>query len=370
MSIFKLPDLGEGLPDAEICQWHVKVGDVVKTDDPLVSMETAKAVVDVPSPQDGVIETLHGKAGDVIITGKPLVTFKSDTNEASSDDSGTVVGNIKSSNEIVDDEFTIGAANTRKKLKAGRETRALAKKHNLDLSAITGTGTNGLITVDDVQKAAYPLKDGFNLIKGVRRTMVRTMSEANHNVVHTNLFDEVSIASWSIKEDITVRLIRALSNACEKETTLNSWFDGVNVASKPFRDVHLGLAMDSPDGLFVPVIQNANQLSASALRKKIEQYKVEVGTREISPENLTGATITLSNFGKFAGRFATPIIVPPTVAIIAVGQLKIEPRFNQKGEVIKDRLLPISLSFDHRAVTGGEATRFLGILLEDLQKNK
>jgi pyruvate dehydrogenase E2 component (dihydrolipoamide acetyltransferase) len=370
MSIFKLPDLGEGLPDAEICQWHVKVGDKVTLDQPLVSMETAKAVVDVPAPQDGIIETLHGKEGDVILTGKPLVTFKSDEACDGADDSGTVVGNIKSSNEVVEDNFTIGSAVSRSKIKAGRETRALAKQHNLDLETIQGSGLNGLITLDDVLKAAHPLKEGFQLIKGVRRTMVRTMSEANHNVVHTNLFDEVSIRAWGKKEDITVRLIRALSKACEQEPTLNSWFDGFNVASKPFSEVHLGLAMDSADGLFVPVIQNANQLSASALRKKIEQYKVEVGTREISPENLTGATITLSNFGKFAGRFATPIIVPPTVAIIAVGQLKIEPRFGEKNEVVSDKLLPISLSFDHRAVTGGEATRFLGVMLEDLKQAK
>lgn len=369
MSIFNLPDLGEGLPDAEICEWHVKVGDSVKIDAPLVSMETAKAVVEVPSPQTGIIKTLHGASGDVIITGAPLVTFESDEKKAS-DDSGTVVGNIKSSDEVIDDDFIIGGATKKRIIKAGRETRALAKLHQVDLEKVIGSGINGMITKEDVLQTAFPLQKGFKKIKGVRRTMVRTMTEAHQSVVHTNIFDDVSIHAWSDKEDITARLIRALSLACEKEPSLNSWFDEHNVASKTFDDVNLGLAMDSPDGLFVPVIQKANTLSQKALRDKINQYKSEVSTREISPKDLTGASITLSNFGKFAGRYATPIIVPPSVAIIAVGQIKKSPMDNEQGIVTMQKILPISVSFDHRAVTGGEATRFLGVMLEDLAKAK
>lgn len=374
MSIFNLPDLGEGLPDAEICQWHVKVGDTVKVDQPLVSMETAKAVVEVPAPQDGTISELYGHPGDIIETGSPLVAFKGQHSESKTapqnTDKGTVVGNIQSSDEIVEEDFTIGHEQKSQRIKAGRQARELAKQHQIDLTAITGSGPQGLITLDDVKKKAFPLREGFELIKGVRRTMARTMSEAHAQVVLTNIFDEVDISAWSGDNDITIRIIQALCHACHEEPALNAWFDEHNVARHVYKDVHLGLAMDSPDGLFVPVINAAQKQNAKSLRQSINQYKKEVEKREISPKNLTGATISLSNFGKFAGRFATPIIVPPMVAIIGVGQLKEGMKLDEKGKPTKTTLMPISVSFDHRAVTGGEATRFLASMITHLQSAK
>ena len=125
--------------------------------------------------------------------------------------------------------------------------------------------------------------------------------------------------------------------------------------------------MDSDEGLFVPVIHDAGQKSAKQLRGLIEQYKQEVKTRNIAPENLKGASITLSNFGKFAGRFASPIIVPPQTAILAVGRLY-QSAVVLKGALESHRLIPLSLTFDHRAITGGEATRFLGAVIASLQQ--
>lgn len=370
MNIFNLPDLGEGLPDAEIHEWFVKEGDNVKADQPLVSMETAKAVVDVPCPQDGQIIKLYGKPGDVLKTGSPLVAFAATIIKQ---DKGTVVGNLEESHEVSEDAFTIGTvsnAAASARVKATPAVRVLANKMGVDLKTIIGTGSNGIITRDDVEKAAKPateLPHGFEALKGVRRAMLNSMVHSHKVVVPVSIFDEADIECWESGNDITVRLIKAIAYACRQEPALNAWFDTEHSARKCFSELHLGLAMDSEEGLFVPVIHNADKLNALELRQQIDEFKKSVRERVVGADKLKGATITLSNFGKFAGRFASPIIVPPMVAIIAVGRL-----YNAavvSGEKVQaHRLLPLSLSFDHRAVTGGEATRFLGAMIESLQQ--
>lgn len=369
MDIFKLPDLGEGLPDAEIHEWFVKEGDVVTTDQPLVSMETAKAVVDVPSPQNGKIIKLHGQPGDVIKTGHPLVSFEAVVEQRL--DKGTVVGNLEESTEVSDDHFVIGSSNVQKRVKATPAVKLLAKKLNVDLSMLTGSGELGMITREDVQRAADAQskpQEGFEPLRGVRRAMLHSMMQSHQDVVPVSIFDEADIECWPENTDITVRLIRAICHACTIEPALNAWFDTQHQARKCFPEINLGLAMDNEEGLFVPVIRDAGKQSDQQLRDKINYFKQTVSDRSISTDDLKGATITLSNFGKFAGRYASPIIVPPMVAILAVGRLyKGVVEDNDQAKI--HRLLPLSLSFDHRAITGGEATRFLGAVISALQQS-
>lgn len=370
MNIFNLPDLGEGLPDAEIHEWFVKEGDTVIVDQPLVSMETAKAVVDVPCPQAGVIKKLYGKTGDVIKTGEPLVAFDSPTTKTA--DKGTVVGNLEESSEIYEDTFTIGVQNsTKNRIKSTPAVKMLAKKMGVDLSTIKGSGEFGVITREDVLTQAdknSQIPVGFEPLRGVRRAMLNSMVHSHAEVVPVSLFDEADIHAWKNGTDITVRLIQSIIYATKKEPALNAWFDTKHGARQCFDEVHLGLAMDNNEGLFVPVIHNAGKLSDIELRAMINDFKRTVSNREISADKLKGATITLSNFGKFAGRFASPIIVPPMVAILAIGRLYQGAVVTSNGAVEAHNILPLSLSFDHRAVTGGEATRFLGAVMESLQK--
>ncbi|MDP3561188.1 MAG: dihydrolipoamide acetyltransferase family protein [Legionellaceae bacterium] len=369
MDIFNLPDLGEGLPDAEIHEWFVKIGDVVTADQPLVSMETAKAVVDVPCPQSGTIAKLFGQPGDVIKTGDPLMAFEALVTPRV--DKGTVVGNLEESTEVSEDNFIIGSnKNTGNRPKVTPNIKLLAKKLNVNLNTLTGTGEHGFITRDDVEKAAEKLSqvpDGFEPLRGVRRAMLNSMVQSHHDVVPVSIFDEADIHAWKSNTDITVRLIRAISDACQVEPALNAWFDTKHSARKCFEKINLGLAMDNDEGLFVPVLHDIQSQSEQQLRATIDEYKKSVIDRTIPAEQLKGATITLSNFGKFAGRFASPIIVPPMVAILAVGRLY-EGVVSVQGQIESHRLLPLSLSFDHRAVTGGEATRFLGAVMKSLQK--
>lgn len=380
MKTFYLPDLGEGLPDGEINQWHVKEGDEVKVDAPLVAIETAKAVVEVPSPFTGKIAKLYGAVGDVILTGAPLVDFQIEGKTGSS----TVAGEIKESNQILVEKPLGGAHGTG--VKALPAVRALAKKLKVDLAGVTPTGANGTVTFDDVKKAslqgttaapqtissasgadnAAPAAALFEPLRGVRRTMATVMVKSHQEVVPVTLVDDADITQWRSGEDYSVRIIQALVAACQKEPALNAWFDGQRSARRLFKEVNVGLAMDTEEGLFVPLIDQAQDKSPQALRQSIDELKVMVQSRSIAPEKLQGASIVLSNFGKFAGRYATPIVVPPTVAIIGVGALREAPCV-RNGQLVVGRILPLSVTFDHRAVTGGEATRFLGHMLQALQ---
>lgn len=371
MNIFNLPDLGEGLPDAEIHEWFVKEGDTVKADQPLASMETAKAVVDVPCPQSGTIEKLFGKPGDVIKTGEPLVAFASTS--AKPADKGTVVGNLEESTDITEDNFIIGSHHSNKtKVKTTPAVRMLAKKLDVDLNTLKGTGDHGVITRDDVQSQADKNSQppvGYEPLRGVRRAMLNSMVQSHAEIVPVSIFDEADINDWMSGTDITVRLIKAIVHATQKEPALNAWFDTRHGARQCFEEVHLGLAMDNDEGLFVPVIHDAGNHSDNDLRQIINDFKESVRNRSVSADKLKGATITLSNFGKFAGRFASPIIVPPMVSILAVGRLYKGVVADNEGTIEVHNILPLSLSFDHRAVTGGEATRFLGAVIESLQQS-
>ena len=452
---FYLPDLGEGLPDATIVEWHVKEGDTIKLDAPLCSMETAKAVVDVPSPYTGKVTKLHGAAGDIIETGSALAEFEPDPNakqraEAEStghhhgpkkgagsatadthkvvasdeggeidsgtgkserEDEGTVVGAMVSGSHVhVEQASSVGG------VKAVPAVRALAKKLKVDLTRVQPSGADGVVTMQDVKNAAangsaalgaaparssVPASAGRHLapqlpepeaprtatslagkpvrtappsvqasgqpeqLKGVRRNMARVMADAHANVVPTTLVDDADLHAWIGKQDITARLIRSIVVACKTVPALNAWFDGKNLTRTLHPQVDIGIAVDTDDGLFVPALRNADMLDAAGVRGAIKRLRTQVEDRSIPASELSGYTISLSNFGMFAGRYASPVVVPPTVAIVGAGKLSHDV-VAVIGGIEVHRRMPLSLTFDHRAATGGEAARFLKAMMDDL----
>lgn len=395
MNIFKLPDLGEGLPDAEIREWHVKVGDHISADQPLVSMETAKAVVEVPSPQTGKILKLFGVEGDTIDTGCALVEFALESigaanakqqlkpeqkTEKKSDKSSTVAGKIEESDEILDEEnFITPNRNTSTSpnanlIKATPAVRALAQKLGVDLNKVRPTGVNNIITSNDVKSFnsnksnQIDLGDDAEPLKGVRKAMAAAMTQAHNEVAPASLFDEADVFNWQGKQDITARLIRALITACKAEPSLNALYDSYNNTRKVSDNIHLGLAVDTKEGLFVPVLKNIEQVTPSSLRDLIDRVKTKIINRTMEQENLKGNTITLSNIGTVAGKFACPIVVPPTVAIIAIGKIYNTVCLNNNNQVENHKTIPVSLTFDHRCVTGGEAARFLKEFINNLEQ--
>ena len=202
-------------------------------------------------------------------------------------------------------------------------------------------------------------------LKGVRRNMARVMADAHARVVPTTLCDDADIHAWRAGNDITIRLIRSIVKACQTVPALNAWFDGDSLTRTLHPHVDIGIAVDTDDGLFVPALRNADVLDPVALRTAINRLRDEVMSRTIPASELSGYTISLSNFGVFAGRYATPVVVPPTVAIIAAGKGR-HQMTPVMGGFESHKVIPLSLTFDHRAATGGEAARFLKAMLDDL----
>jgi 2-oxoisovalerate dehydrogenase E2 component (dihydrolipoyl transacylase) len=365
--VFNLPDLGEGLPDAEIVEWHAKDGDPIKQGNLLVSVETDKAVVEVPSPTAGRVETLFGAPGEVVQVGAPLIAFASGNGTAV--DSGTVVGEIQAVAERAEEATVTARATTTVGVKATPAVRALARRLEVDLALVAPSGTGGMILAGDVERAAEVLAEAGPLepIRGVRRAMALRMSHAHAEVAPATVADEVDIEAWVDGGDITVRLVRAIAQGCASEPALNAWYDAQAAGRRLHGKVDLAIAVDTPDGLFVPVLRDIASRGPDDLRQGLERMKADIEARRLPPEEMRGATITLSNFGTIAGRFATPVVVPPQVAILSSG--RVEPRVvAHAGQVVIHRTMPLSLTFDHRVVTGGEAARFLAAVMVDLAK--
>lgn len=375
MSIFYLPDLGEGLMEAEIRTWHVKEGDSVTIDQILVSLETAKAVVDVPSPTTGKITTLFGKENEIVATGAPLIEFEVTTttqNELPQPKKHSVVGSLEESDhqwEELSVDASLGAV-TAAAVKALPAARALAQQHHVDLKLIQAS-SSGFITKNDVQRyldqhTSPKIQSDHTKtepLRGAKRTMALAMVQSQQQIVPVTILEDIECTFLPIQFDITIALIKSIVHAAQHEPALNAWFDGATLEKKLFSDVHIGIAVDAKEGLFVPVVKNAQSLNDNQLRTSINHYKTAAQERTLSPPDLQGASITLSNFGTIAGKYANPIIVPPTVAIIGTGKIRSAPIVDHDA-IVAGHILPISLTFDHRAVSGGEATRFLSAFIK------
>ncbi len=369
--LFKLPDLGEGLQEAELVEWHVAEGDEVNADQPLVSMETDKAIVEVPSPRSGSIARLHGSPGDIIPVGAVLVEFTQGDVEETKEtrqDAGTVVGAVKAGDQVVKERATT-VGQVAIGVKATPAVRALAKRLNVDLAVVTPGGADGLVTAADVERVAKLLAElgPIEQLRGPRRAMARKMTQARAEVVPVTVSDDADAGDWGADANVTLRLIRAIVAGCRAEPALNAWYDSHAVGRRVLEKIHLGVAVDTDEGLFVPVLHDIGNRSMEDVKQGLEQLKADVRARTIPPEEMRGYTFTLSNFGSIFGRYANPIVQPPTVGILGAGAMRPQVVAHD-GQPQVRRTLPLSLTFDHRTVTGGEASRFLKAVVEDLQK--
>jgi len=417
---FNLPDLGEGLPEAEIVSWLVAEGDMVKVDQPMLSVETAKAVVEVPAPYTGRVVKIHAPDGTILPTHSPLVdidtsgaapaarggspdgtpsdgasaepsaepkpeTAAPDAKDAGArEDSGTVVGKMMTSEDVLEDADIAGRSRRRKagRIKAAPAVRALAKELGVKLESCRPSGRHGRIIADDVRAAAdgagpararsaprVKLPPGEpEQLRGPRRAMAQSMSAARDHVSQCTIFDDADIHDWQPGQDITARLLRAVAAGCAAEPALNGFFDGENVSRQLESRVDVAIAVDTPEGLIVPVVRDVGQKSPAELRADLDAIKKATRERSVKPEDMRDFTFTLSNFGMMAGRYATPVVVPPTIAILGAGGLRHDV-VAVMGGIETHRRIPLSLTFDHRCATGGEACRFLAAVIADLQRH-
>jgi 2-oxoisovalerate dehydrogenase E2 component (dihydrolipoyl transacylase) len=259
--------------------------------------------------------------------------------------------------------------------------RARARRLGIDLASLKGSGREGSITLDDVlrhsdvarcsaQRAPPPgTGERAEPLRGARRVMAHTMSVARDQTPLSTICDDADIEGWPVQGDYMPRLMRAMVQAWRIEPALNAWYDPANNSRILCKHMDLGVAVDTEGGLLVPVLRDIDGKSAQELRTVLALHKAAAHGRTIAAEDMQNSTIMLSNFGTLAGRYATAQVVPPAVAILGGGQVR------RDAVVTAERIeahwrLPLTLSFDHRCVTGGEACRYLAAVIEDLEKTQ
>lgn len=457
-NVFILPDLGEGVHEAELIKWRVSPGDTVEEHDILAEMETDKALVEVPSPRGGVIGTLHGEPGQILKVGEPLVTYgggsggagqpraeksgasaravesapPSRSREAAAEereDAGTVVGNLSANPSV---ERKDGKA------LATPAVRRLARDLGVDIDSIAGSGLGGRVTDRDVRAAADSgggrsaaatarpaarrephTNNGPTTVapahaerrvademsaaalavrvagggvpapapaagvqrvpfRGTRRTIAKRLRESVDTAVHFTVMDEAEVSALDAarsqlqkasgeKVSYLPFVVSAVCRALREFPSLNATVNDEAEEILRYGAVHMGIATDTEHGLSVPVIPDADTLGLLEIGRHVTELARMTRERSIPRDRLMGSTFTISNVGSYAGRFATPVINYPEVAILAVGRVR-DGVVADNGAIRVGKLLPLSLACDHRVVDGAEGARCLARIIELLKK--
>ncbi len=392
---FKLADLGEGIAEAEIRGWLVKEGERVEEHQPVVEVETDKAVVEVPTPKAGRVVRLHHAEGTIIPVGETLLTIlegaESEAPEAK-EERKEFVGIVGQLPEAVDEPQTPSAPATAAEIKALPSVRALAKELHIELAQLTGSGPDGSISAEDVRQAAtrsalpkraVPAEDGSyrKPMRAVRRAIARNLLKSQQLtafVTNMDEFDVTRLHDLKLREtehlaerDLPLTFLpffmKAVQHALVEFPRFNAQVDEENKEVIFHTQCHMAIAVDTADGLMVPVISNVQEKSIIDLAEELRTLSERARHRSISPEEMQGSTITITNFGSYGGHYATPILNYPNVAILGCGRIRQKPWVYQ-GEIAIRQILPLSLTFDHRITDGAEACRFLtrvGRYLED-----
>jgi pyruvate dehydrogenase E2 component (dihydrolipoamide acetyltransferase) len=389
---FRFPDVGEGITEGEVVRWLVKEGDEVKADETLAEIETDKAVVEMPSPYAGTVLKLHFKEKDIIKVGQVLVTI-GEKGEALPEGAAVPAGPAPERPAVLPS----GAASSTGEVLATPKIRALAKELGVDIGTVPGTGPAGRITEDDIQaakmkpaekKPAIKIKAKFDIfgsleripLRGVRRATARKMRESLDNAAHVTHCDEADAGALvalrekmnpmaeaaGIKLTYLPFIVKALIEALKLHPTLNATLDDEEEEIVVKKYYNIGIAVDVPDGLIVPVVKMADQKSVLDLAAEIQALAKSARERTLDLADLKGGTFSITNVGVIGGDFATPIINYPEAAILAT--MKIADRARVKnGAVVVNKTLPLCLSFDHRIIDGAEAARFTRDLVRFLE---
>ena len=384
---FKFPDVGEGIAEGEIVRWLVKEGDSVKEDQDLLEVETDKALLTLNSPYTGKVTRLHGKEGDIIKVGDVLTTVDAGGEEgtvtgAEKGDSGTVVGTLND-NEVVE---------VIRPVQATPAVRALAKQMGIDLASVKGTGSGGRITKEDVETAAMKTgqqtsaeADAYGLVekiplRGIRRTVAKRMAEASKRVAEVTIWEDADITELEqvrarerkVAEEKGVKLtylpflIKAVIPALNAHPYFNASLDEGAEAIVLKKYFNIGIAVDTSDGLIVFVIKDADKKNILDLAKETATLAEKARLRKIDLHELKGSTFTITNYGVVGASYGTPIINYPEVAILGLGKIEDRPVV-RSGQIAIRKMMPLSLAFDHRAIDGVEAGRFLGVVIQHLE---
>lgn len=378
---FKVPDLGEGTVSSEIVAWRVKVGDVVREDDPLVELSTDKAVVEVPAPVGGRVVALNGAPGDSVAVGSVLAVFETRESE-------TVGASLLATSASVGASLLATATG---RVLASPATRRRAREAGIDLASIAGSGPGGRVLKGDVASKlaptafTAPAASGTSAITevpviGVRRVIAQRMEQAKRTIPHFSYVEEVDVTALeALRVHLNRRrapdeaysylpfVIAALARVLQDFPQCNAHYDAERNVVLRHAAVHVGVATQTPDGLKVPVVRDAGGLTLGRLAAEIRRVSAAARNNTARREELTGSTITVTSLGKLGGIASTPVINLPEVAIIGLNRA-VERPVVVGGAVVVRRMMNLSSSFDHRFVDGFDAAAMVQALKERLEQ--
>jgi 2-oxoisovalerate dehydrogenase E2 component (dihydrolipoyl transacylase) len=385
---FKMPDLGEGTVDAEIVAWHTKPGDTVSEDQLIVEVMTDKAAVEVPAPVSGRVVSITGTPGDKVAVGSPLIVFElSESANATGAPAAPPAAAPGPGPAPTPATATAAAPALRQgRVMTSPANRRRASEAGIDLATVAGSGPGGRIVRADLATAAQrPLAaDAADTTEikviGLRRLIAERMSEAKRNIPHFAYVEEVDVTELeSLRSHLNLTrpenagslsylplVVLALTRVIESFPQCNVLYDAARGVLIRHRAVHVGIATQTPDGLKVPVVRNAQGLSLWEVAAEIRRLAERARSNKATREELVGSTITVTSLGKLGGIASTPIINAPEVAIIGLNKAVERPVVYQ-GTVAVRRIMNLSSSFDHRFVDGYDAAAMIQALKERLE---
>ncbi len=422
---FRLPDIGEGLTEAEVVSWLIAVGDTVEIDQNVVEVETDKAVVEIPIPFAGTVLHLGAGEGEVIQVGEVLIVVGEEGETYPASSAPPIVGSLSDEAE----ELRPSGARSMESgqtVKALPVVRKLARDLGVDLSAMSGSGPDGRIKREDVVAAAEaggrepaiegatatapeplepeevqpvesvpappavalsesrgdqeeePVRVGGNRTRltKLRRTIARNMARSWTEIPHVTTFDDVDASrllaarrALMSRHDIPVSIdamaVKAVIPALKAYPEFNATLEGDELVKHD--DIDMGVAVDTPDGLMVVVVRGVEGLGLIELSQRISRLAQGAKERSLAADQLTGQTFTVSNIGALGGGYGTPIVPPGTIGILSVGKA-VERPIAKDGRVVVAPMMSLSLSYDHRVIDGGTGRRFMNMVLENLQE--
>ncbi len=413
--IFKFPDIGEGITEGKILKWYVRKGQEIKSGESVVKMETDKVVTDIPSPRDGIISAIFGKEGELINVGDSLVEIeiegvegeaaqevakekpKPATEEAIDEKGFGVVGTIEVAGDAAylpasDEGMPITAEKKEETVRKALTTpvaRAMAKDLGVDINKVPGTGPAGRVMKKDIKKYHEAFQKGevkpglepelpsilpveYQSLSQIRKTIAKNMIRSKQNAAHMTVFEEVEVSELVrmrstykeqfLKEGLKFSymsfIFKAVAEALKLHPVLNSELDLENNRMVYKKYFHINIAVDTEEGLVVPVIRNVDKLSIRQLTAKILEIAEKARERKLTLDDMKDGSFTVTNYGSIAGTYGVPVINYPQAAILGIGRIKKVPVV-KNDEVTIGQVLPLSMSVDHRIVDGGEAARFI-----------
>jgi pyruvate dehydrogenase E2 component (dihydrolipoyllysine-residue acetyltransferase) len=425
--IFKFPDIGEGISEGKILQWYVKKGQVVKSGESLVKMETDKVVTDIPSPKDGTIVNLFGKEGEVINVEDPLVELEIEgvsgaeaqaiakekppaSEEKPVEEKGFgVVGKLEvagdnaflpSGTEGMPAQAEPEESTPERKALATPVARAMAKDMAVDINLVVGTGPGGRVMKKDIQLYYENLQAGktkpaasatylpepearvvYEPLSQMRKTIAKNMIRSKQSAAHMTIMEEVEVSELvqirkAHKENYAQRglklsylpfILKAVAQALKEFPSLNSQMDLENDRMIVKQYYNIGIAVDTEDGLVVPVIKNLDKLSISQLSQQIAEIAQKARDRRLTLDDFKDGTFTVTNYGSIGGTFGVPVINYPQTGILGIGRI-IKTPVVKDDQIVVGHVLPLSMSVDHRIVDGAEAARFIARVMGFLKE--